>query len=392
MVYNICVVTIDFFDIFRYGHAVLHIILHIGIMIGISLEHSRGKKAAVKTEVKVSVIIPVHNESARMQGLLKTLINQTYKAKIIFVDDRSSDESPAMLAQFAKDAAARGIECHIITLNENPGPNCKQYALSKGIAEADGDFLVFTDGDCEVPPGWIEAMVNSINDEKTGAVLGPVFKKIEGKGFFPLFQCYDHVLRYDYLTGAAGLGAAGGGFGNNLIISKKALDAIGGYEAIPSSPTEDAALISKIRSAGKYNVHAITTCDAAVDTEAEKSWKTFINQSLRWTNGGLFSPEWITRINYNFLALIIGTGILVIPLLPFFPRLWPLSAGVLFNMILNTIAAFALFGKKLPHKGLPLKLGYVLCLLFMPVYFTLMTILSYARIKTTWKNEEMKIK
>ncbi len=54
-----------------------------------------------------------------------------------------------------------------------------------------------------------------------------MFKKNPGKGFFFLYQCYDHVIRYNYLAGAIGLGAAGGGFGNNLIIRKKALDAAG---------------------------------------------------------------------------------------------------------------------------------------------------------------------
>ena len=117
-----------------------------------------------------------------------------------------------------------------------------------------------------------------------------------------------------------------------------------------------------------------------------------MNQSLRWTNGGLFSPEILTRINYNILALIIGTGILAIPLLPFIPGLWPLPAGVLINMIINTAAAFALFRKKLITGGLLQFIGYILCLLFMPVYFTLMTIMSYAKIKTTWKDTELKIR
>ena len=386
----------NLFDILCYSHGFIHILLHIAIMLGIFLEWNRGRRTAEAvcavsvSGAKVSVIIPVHNESARIGGLIKTLINQSYNAQIIFIDDRSSDESPSILAQFAKDAAGRGIDCRVITLNENPGPNFKQYALSRGISEADGDYFLFTDGDCEVPPDWIHAMVSRIQDEKTGAVIGPVFKKKETRGFFALFQCYDHVLRYNYLTGATGLGAAGGGFGNNLIISRKALDAAGGYDAIPASPTEDAALISQIR--GKYIVRAITSCDAAVDTEAEKNWRSFMNQSLRWTNGGLFSPEILTRINYNILALIIGTGILAIPLLPFIPGLWPLPAGVLINMIINTAAAFALFRKKLITGGLLQFIGYILCLLFMPVYFTLMTIMSYAKIKTTWKDTELKIR
>jgi cellulose synthase/poly-beta-1,6-N-acetylglucosamine synthase-like glycosyltransferase len=321
-----------------------------------------------------------------MEGLLHSLLEQDYKAEIIIVDDRSSDESPPKLAKFIKDAADRGMDnCKIITLAENPGPNDKQYALSVGINEAHGDYLLFTDGDCEVPPGWIRAMVSRMNDAAVGAIIGPVFKKKQEKGFFFLYQSYDHAVRYNYLAGAIGLGAAGGGFGNNLIISKAALDAVGGYGAVPPSPTEDAALISLIRSQGKFRVRAIALPDAAIMTGAEKTWRNFINQTLRWNNGGLFSPELMTRINYNLLMLVISTGILAIPLLPIFPNLWPMPTGVFIVMIENTIAAFGLFRKKLPPGG-PLNLGYLLTLLFTPVYFTLMTIMGYCGIKVTWKD------
>ena len=376
-----------FFDIFRYGYVIFFIALHTMMMFGFFLEWLRDRKAVRRQtgDVKVSVIIPIHNEKERMEGLLRTLLVQTYPAQIIFVDDRSSDESPAMLARFAQDARERGIDCRIITLGENPGPNRKQFALSKGIAEADGDYFLFTDGDCEVPPDWTRAMVSRIQDEKIGAVISPVFKKEQGKGFLSLFQCYDHAVRYNYLAGATGLGAAGGGFGNNLIVSRKALEAAGGYDAIPPSPTEDAALISQIRRMGKYRVRAIAHPDAAIETAAENTWHSLINQTLRWSNGGLFSPEILTRINYNLMLLLISAGILAIPLLPFFPGLWTMPAGILIGMIENTIAIFGLFHAKMPKGGLLIKLGYFLALLFTPVYSTLMTLMGYARIKTTWK-------
>jgi cellulose synthase/poly-beta-1,6-N-acetylglucosamine synthase-like glycosyltransferase len=373
---------------------IFFIVFHTTLMFGFFLEWLRDRKAVSRQpgNVKVSVIIPIHNERERMEGLLRTLLVQSYPAQIIFVDDRSSDESPAMLARFAEDAKNRGSDCRIVTLSENPGPNRKQFALSRGIAEADGDYFLFTDGDCEVPPGWISAMVCRIMDGKSGAVIGPVFKKKQGKGFFFLYQCYDHAVRYNYLAGAIGLGAAGGGFGNNLIISRKALEAVGGYDAIPPSPTEDAALISQIRRMGEYRVRAIAHPDAAVETGAEKSWRAFMNQTLRWSNGGLFSPEALTRFNYNLLLLLISAGILVIPLLPFFPGLWTMPAAIFIGMIENTIAAFGLFRAKLPKGGLLTKLGYFLILLFTPVYSTLMTLMGYARIKTTWKSEELEMK
>jgi cellulose synthase/poly-beta-1,6-N-acetylglucosamine synthase-like glycosyltransferase len=376
-----------FFDILPYGHAIFFVSLQTALMAGVFTEYLKDKKAsaAVLRNAKVSVIIPIHNESKRMEHLLKTLLEQDYPAQIIFVDDRSNDESLVLLSQFQRDAKTRGIDCRVISLKENPGPNHKQFALSRGISEASGDFFLFTDGDCEVPPNWVSSMAKRIQAEKTGAVIGPVFKKKEGRGFFCLYQCYDHAVRYNYLAGAVGLGSAGGGFGNNLIISREALVSAGGYDAVPPSPTEDAALISQIRKKGEYKVRAITLDDAAVMTSSEKSWGAFVKQTLRWNNGGLFSPEAITRFNYNLLMLVISAGILVIPLLAFFPELWPMTAAVYIVMIENTIAAFGLFRCKLPAGGLPVKFGYLLAFLFTPVYFTLMTLMGYAGIKPKWK-------
>jgi glycosyltransferase involved in cell wall biosynthesis len=241
------------YDIFRYGHGIFLVTLHTVLITGMFLEWLRDRKACKDQdcEKKVSVIIPIKNESGRMEGLLRSLPVQSCPAEIIFVDDRSSDESPEKLDQFAKNAQRQGIDCRIITLTENPGPNHKQYALSMGIAQALGDYFLFTDGDCEVPPNWINAMLCQIHNEKTGVVIGPVLKKKQGKGFFYLYQCFDHVIRYNYLIGSTGLGAAGGGFGNNMIISKKVLEEVGGYDSIPLSETEDAALISKILRIGK---------------------------------------------------------------------------------------------------------------------------------------------
>ena len=388
-------------DILCLSHGIFFVALQTALMFGFFLEWRRDRARVpgenAGPDRRVSVIIPIHNESGRMEGLLRSLLEQDGldDAEIIFVDDCSSDESPAMLAGFVKDAAGRGMEnCRIITLSENPGPNRKQHALSAGIAGAKGDYFLFTDGDCEVPPGWIGAMAARMAGGDVGAAIGPVFKKKQGKGFFSLYQCYDHAVRYNYLAGSIGLGAAGGGFGNNLIVSRAALDAVGGYDAIPPSPTEDAALISAIRSLGqtggrRFRIRAIALPDAAVETAAEASWRGLVSQTLRWNNGGLFSPEPITRFNYNLLMLIISTGMLALPLLPFFPFLWPMPAGVLVVMIENTIAAFGLFRKKLPPGG-PLNLGYLLALLFTPCYFTLMTVMGYCRIKVRWKGSEIR--
>jgi cellulose synthase/poly-beta-1,6-N-acetylglucosamine synthase-like glycosyltransferase len=399
------------FDVLRFGHGIFFVGLQTALMAGVFLEWRRerrgcalaGRKAAGRGgaeaaagafagpwEPSVSVIVPVHNEERRMAGLLESFALQDYPgAEYVFVDDRSGDGSAAMLAGFA--AGRQNVR--IITLKENPGPNHKQYALGQGIDRAAGEFLLFTDADCQVPPGWIRAMVERMADEKTGAIIAPVFKKKEGRGFFYSYQCYYHIVRYVYLAGAAGLGAAGGGFGNNLILRRACLEAVGGYDAVPPSPTEDAALVSSIRSTTAYAIRSAIGWETHVFTGAEGSWRRFANQTLRWNNGGLFSPETVTRINYTVLMLVISTGILAIPLLPLLPKLWPLPAGVFAVMIENTIGSLCIArrrdgqGSSLPRSSLL----WLPELIFMPFYMTAMTIMGYLGIKTDWKGTRVDV-
>ena len=399
--YNVRGGVLILYNILRFGFGVFFFGLQTVLMIGYFLEWKRDRNAFeaeknkpnsenLQAEPNISIIIPIHNESLRMKPLLKSLLEQDCPCEIIFIDDRSTDESPAMLREFAGEAEkSLKITCRIITLKENPGQNKKQYALAEGLAQAGGDYFLFTDGDCEIPTGWIRAMVKRLADEKFGVAIGPVFKKNEGNGFFDFYQCYDHIVRYYYLAASIGLGAAGGGFGNNLIISKKALDECGGYNAIPQSVTEDAVLISLIRKTGKYRVRAVLLPDAAVDTQPEKTWKAFISQTLRWNNGGVFSPELITRLNYNLLMFLVSASILSIPLLPFIPSLWPMSAGMFLSMIENHIAIFSTFGKKMPKSGIKSIIFYLIFLVFTPAYLTLMTLMGYLGIKTKWKDNRV---
>ena len=371
------------FDIFRFSFFVIFVGLHLTLMTGIVLEWRRDRwalKNASGEPPRVSVIIPVHNESRRIEGLLKSLAVQNYpQAEIIFVDDRSRDETPDMIAAFIRQHP----EVRMITLSENPGPNYKQYALARGIEVSSGEFLLFTDADCEMSPLWIQSMVKRMADKKTGVAIGPVLKRSGGKGFLHLYQCFEHGIRYVYLAGATGLGAAGGGFGNNLILRRASLDAVGGYENVPPSPTEDAALISKIRSCSDYKIRAALGTDVHVITQGEHTWKDLVSQTLRWNNGGLFSPDLITRINFTFLMVTISMGIVTIPLLPFVPSIWPLPLGVLVSMTFNTIANLGLFRVSLPRRSF----AYILTLLFTPVYFTFLTALGFLGIKPKWKNQ-----
>jgi cellulose synthase/poly-beta-1,6-N-acetylglucosamine synthase-like glycosyltransferase len=375
---------------------IFYVSLQSALLTGLFLERRRekaGLQSAGAPRPRLSVVVPVHNEELRLPALLEDLSAQDYgDLEIVLVDDRSTDGTAALLAAFAGGRD----QVRVLYLKENPGPNHKQYALERGLAQATGDLFLFTDADCRVGPAWARAMAARMGDPRVGALIGPVFKSWpagkagKAASFLYSYQCYDHVVRFVYLAGAVGLGAAGGGFGNNLILRRAALEAAGGYASAPPSPTEDAALISLIRSSTDYRVRAVYGAETHVHTGPESAWKSLLNQTLRWNNGGLFSPEIVTRINYTILMITIALCTLPLFFLPLYPKLWPMPLAQLIVMLENTLGALCIGrgGREARARSLPPQL-WIRELLFMPFYMTLMTALGFLGVKTTWKETTM---
>jgi cellulose synthase/poly-beta-1,6-N-acetylglucosamine synthase-like glycosyltransferase len=332
----------------------------------------------------LSIVIPAKNEQDNLVALFDSLNAQDYPGpmEVVLIDDRSTDATLRLFQDFQASAA---FPVQILHLDENPGPNFKQKALERGIDLATGEYLLFTDADCTMAPGWVATMTALLADERTALAIAPVYKRIEGPGFFRLFQAFDHAMRYMYLTGGAGLGVPCGGFGNNLIIRKTALDAIGGYAAVPYSVTEDAALVSCIRSCKDFRIRAGMSESSRVVTMPVSGWRELVAQGLRWNNGGLFAPDLETRLVFGALAFSIAAGILALPLVPVVPGLWLLPAAILAAMLMNTIATVRMAGTLLSTSWprLALQLAY------MPIHFTLLTLLGLLGIQVRWKGERL---
>jgi cellulose synthase/poly-beta-1,6-N-acetylglucosamine synthase-like glycosyltransferase len=383
--------------------AVSFISAHLAMMAGLLMERSRerktlarlssplgagrsskGNNATPSQAASVSIVIPAKNEQANLAALFESLQAQEYAGplEVVLIDDRSSD---ATLRMFQDFQASSTFPVKILHLDENPGPNFKQKALERGMDLATGEYLLFTDADCTMSPGWVATMSALLGDGRTALAIGPVYKRIDGPGFFRLFQAFDHAVRYMYLTGGAGLGVPCGGFGNNLIIRKTTLDAIGGYSAVPYSVTEDAALISCVRSRKEFRIRAGMTESSRVVTTPVPSWRELVTQGLRWNNGGLYAPDLETRLVFGALALSISAGVLAVPFVPAIPGLWMLPAAVLVAMTMNTIATVGMAGRMLSASWPRLAAQLV----YMPINFTLLTLLGLLGKKVSWKGERL---
>jgi cellulose synthase/poly-beta-1,6-N-acetylglucosamine synthase-like glycosyltransferase len=372
--------------LFSLAFAAVFIGVHAVAMVCLYLEWRRGRRslslpAPAGEPPLISVVVPARNEAARIGPLLASLAAQSYpNIEYLFIDDRSTDATPRMLRDFAAGRPAGRVK--IIELEANPGPNYKQFGLGRGLAAAAGEYVLLTDADCEMGPDWAAAMAAQLADPAVGVVLGPVFKVVDGRGFFKLYQAFDHAVRFMYLAATCGMGAPCGAFGNNLLIRRSVLDEIGGYTAVPYSVTEDAALVATVRSKSETKVRAALERPTRVLTQQEFTWRALVIQGLRWNNGGLFAPDLLTRVGFGALMFAISFGILATLALPFWPAgLWPFTMTVYAAMTMNTLASLIIAGDCLPKP----RLRYVVQCLFTPAFFSLLTLLGVLRVQVKWK-------
>lgn len=120
-----------------------------------------------KKPVRVSLIIPVYNETARLvSGLslaLSYLQKQRYSWELIIVDDGSRYPAAQVLEDAVKKKELRRMfakpRVRIIQSDRNRG---KGAAVGLGVAQSNGEVVVFSDVDFSVPIGELRVMVNEL--------------------------------------------------------------------------------------------------------------------------------------------------------------------------------------------------------------------------------------
>ncbi len=105
---------------------------------------------------KVSIIIPVYNESTNIRLVYDELLNVfsklPYNYEIIFIDDGSMDDS----LDFIKGISDLNSNVFFIELSRNFG---HQNALKAGLDIAKGDCVISMDCDLQHPPEIVEQLL-----------------------------------------------------------------------------------------------------------------------------------------------------------------------------------------------------------------------------------------
>lgn len=200
----------------------------------------------MRTAQLVSVIIPAWNAEATLREALESVGGQTYsELEILIVDDGSTDRTAAV----AKDFCSAEPRARLIS-QANGGPAA---ARNRGIAEARGEWIALIDADdlwhptklekqvaaalaAPRSPGFVYCWYRIIDDRGLVVASGPRWA-VDGSAFRPL--AYLHFIRG----------------GSSLLLSKRALEEVGGFDESFREGCEDVLL--ELEIARRYPIVAV---------------------------------------------------------------------------------------------------------------------------------------
>ncbi|HWN11066.1 MAG TPA: glycosyltransferase family A protein [Pyrinomonadaceae bacterium] len=112
----------------------------------------------------VSVVVPSYNHAPFVEASLRSIMKQTLPpAKLLVIDDGSTDDSPAIIERALRDCP---FACEFIA-RENRGLSA---TLNEGFARVGGDYFAYLGSDDIWLPDFLEARV-SLLESRQKAVL-----------------------------------------------------------------------------------------------------------------------------------------------------------------------------------------------------------------------------
>jgi biofilm PGA synthesis N-glycosyltransferase PgaC len=278
----------------------------------------------------LSVLVPVRNEEATIDRLLKDLINQNYpkdKFEIIVANDHSEDNTIQVIEKKINNA----INIDIVA-NEGQG---KKSAITTGVRFSKGEIIVTTDADCRLDKNWLETISDSFYNEKIKMVVGAV--KIQTKdSLFSKLQ----AIEFSSLIGSGAATMAMGiptmCNGANLSFRKDIFLEVNGYEGNTQIASgDDEFLMRKISRKYPDGIHFNNAEESIVSTAPQPTLTEFIDQRLRWVGKWKYNRDGKSKLVALYIFLF-HLSVLTVPVLVILDYL-TLSFALVFFLVKATL-------------------------------------------------------
>lgn len=306
---------------FLFVTALVLLILYI-LLIGYYQQGFRQLKSYEATshlsKTKITIIIPARNEALHITNCLNAIALQTYPShliQIIVVDDFSTDSTATLVSDFKK------MQIELLSLKsfitENDTNSYKKKGIEIAVKHATGELIICTDADCIAKEEWVSSIVSFYEKTNAQFIAAPVklaysngSSILEKKGSLSvredwgvrIFQTIDFATLQGITAASVFKQFHTMCNGANLAYTKKAYEAVNGFEGIDALPTgDDMLLMYKIFKKFPNQVHYLKSKNAIVTTATVNTWKAFFNQRIRWASKATYYDD--KKILYTLLLV-----------------------------------------------------------------------------------------
>jgi peptidoglycan-N-acetylglucosamine deacetylase len=247
--------------------------------------------------MKISVLIPCHNEEKTIAQCIDSCLNQTRKPdQIVVVNDGSTDNTSKILRSFGK-------KIKVVTLRKNTGN--KSFVQEVGLSYITGEVFVITDADTIVHKNFFARVEKAFKNKKVAAFSGYV-KSLEHNW---LTACREieyiiaqniHKQAQSYINALYVIPGCAGAFRTKVFRKYLAFE----HDTL----TEDLDVTYKLH---KNNLKIVYDKKAIVYTQDPATLKCYLKQIRRWASGGwqnVVKHRNIVKRPQNLLEMTIVQG------------------------------------------------------------------------------------
>jgi cellulose synthase/poly-beta-1,6-N-acetylglucosamine synthase-like glycosyltransferase len=290
--------------------------LYYFVLISLTILYSIGlhylKSGLKKTKMRftdnfltVSIVVSMHNEENNVAACLDKLLALDYpesKLEIIIINDRSTDNTEEIINQYLrKSTLVRLITIKEIQKDITP----KKHAIDQAIQKSKGEIILLTDADGRPDSQWVNQIASAFTSE-TGMVIGYAPYKSDSS----VVSFSKQLLSLEYLSHAAVAAATCGiGYpltcvGTNMAYRKSVYKHLGGFGVYKKLHTgDDDLFLQRVRDETSWKITYVSGHESHVYNEPPKSWRTFLNQRIRYASKGFKYPPYVTLILILFYLL-----------------------------------------------------------------------------------------
>lgn len=276
------------------------------------MESRKQQKWTLLAELpNLSVVVAFRNEERAISNLLNGLSNVNYpedRLEVVLVNDHSDDASFHIVTKYISVHSIQNFKL----LSSPEGKTGKKAALEIGVKSASGDWILFTDADCEIHPNWPMQMMICQQNSQAEMVCGSVTIKARN---------WKEWLEATEFASLIAVGASGITFrkpslcnGANFLIAKSAYEGAQRHRSDQDVASgDDVFLLHTLKKMGRKIAFCFVPY-SEISISPSETWNQFVQQRIRWAskwksgvsggNQALAVLVWLFHV--VFLGMIFG--------------------------------------------------------------------------------------